>query len=87
MKTIFGVLLAAASIGQPPYQSYVGIPEKEIVHLTPELLVEISDRLIKEDIAEVDIDPETFDLPTEKPKQRKKDALDEIQFISERESG
>lgn len=74
------------SIGASPVNptKSVGAPAKDYVHLTPEQLIEISDQLIFEDIAEVDIDPEAFDLPVGKPKRIKKDALDEVEFISER---
>lgn len=52
------------------------------VHLTAEMLIQISDQLIRDEIAEEEIDPKTFDLPPEKPQSRKKNALDEIEFSS-----
>lgn len=75
------------SIGASPKEisTSVGAPASEQVRLSPEQLIDIADRLLLEDIAEVDLDPETFDVPVSKPKKLKKDALDEIEFISERD--
>lgn len=76
----------STSIGtEPALTQVVGKPGKTHVHLTPEMLTQISDQLIVHDIAEVDIDPETFDIPNDKGPKWKKNSLDEIEFISETE--
>lgn len=88
MIEIFAMLaLIQGSVGVSPKDvtNRVGSPASEYVKLTPEQLIEIADRLLLEDIAEVDLDPDTFDVPVSKPKKLKKDALDEVEFISERE--
>lgn len=54
--------------------------QQPIIHITPEQLIEISDQLLLEDIAEVDLDPEAFDVPAVKRKL-KKDPLDDIEFM------
>lgn len=84
---LIGGQLSAESIGQSPSSipSFVGVPGRATVHLTAELLEEIADEMIREEIAEVDIDPEAFDLPEDRPKPKKKDSLDEVEFISEGE--
>lgn len=56
-------------------------PNSDVVHLTPEQLVQIADQLLIEDIAEVDLDPDTFDVPESRSRKLKKDPLDEIQFM------
>jgi hypothetical protein len=43
--------------------------------------VQIADQLLIEDIAEVDLDPDSFDVPDGKTRKLKKDPLDEIQFM------
>lgn len=75
------------SVGASPKEisTSVGAPASEYVHLSPEQLIDIADRLLLEDIAEVDLDPEAFDVPVSRPKKLKKDALDEVEFISERD--
>ena len=75
-------LFFAASIGAASPASSVGSHPKETIHLTPEMLIGIADEIIRLDIAEVDIDPAVFDIPSP-PKTHKKNALDEIEFISE----
>ncbi len=76
------ICLIAASIGGTAPTSSVGHPARETVHVTKELLIGISDDLIKADIAEVDIDPAVFDLPVE-TKPKKKSSVEEVEFISE----
>jgi hypothetical protein len=44
---------------------------------------EISDALIKSDLAEVDIDPEAFEVKPDKTKSSKTSKLDDIEFISD----
>lgn len=75
------------SVGQPPdFGHSMGVVQKEIVPLSPVMLLEISDQLLRDDIAVVDIDAEAFDLDDDKPKQKKrKDPLDDIEFVSERD--
>lgn len=75
------------SIGSSPllHPTFVGIPERPPVHLTAKFVEEIAEEIVQEEIAEVDIDPEAFDLPEDRPKPKKKDSLDEVEFISERE--
>ena len=85
--TALPLSLVAAHVGKAPdfASRQVGVPAREIVRITPDMLVDISDELLREDIAIVDIDPEAFDIPAEKPKPRKKDALDDVEFVSERD--
>lgn len=77
---IYGSLIAA-SIGASAPVTKVGAFPKETVRLTKEMIIGISDDLMKADIAEVDIDPAVFDLPA--TKTRKKSTVDEVEFISE----
>lgn len=72
--------LFAEKIGCDP--KCLGVTVKEVIHVTPELLQQISEDLLQENIAMVDIDPETFDIE-EKPKPKKPDPLDDVEFISE----
>lgn len=58
-----------------------GEPKNDVIRLTPEQLVQIADQLLIEDIAEVDLDPDSFDVPDGKTRKLKKDPLDEIQFM------
>lgn len=81
MILITGILLAT-SIGAPLPQTTVGNSDKEVIHITKEMMIGIADDLMKADIAEVDIDPAVFDIPSQ-TKPRKKSALDEVEFISE----
>lgn len=81
MILINGFLLAA-SIGAPLPPTSVGSSDKEVIHITKEMMIGIADDLMKADIAEVDIDPSVFDIPSQS-KPRKKSALDEVEFISE----
>jgi hypothetical protein len=81
MILITGILLAA-SIGAPLPPTSVGSSDKEVTHITKEMMIGIADDLMKADIAEVDIDPAVFDIPAQS-KTRKKSALDEVEFISE----
>lgn len=74
-------LLFAASIGAATPATSIGSHPKEAIRLTPEMLIGIADEIIRADIAEVDIDPAVFDLPSNPQKQHKKSALDEIEFI------
>lgn len=71
-----------ASVGQETKEvsSQVGAP---YVKITPEMLIQITDKLLLDDIAEVDIDPEAFDVTLPKKRKLRKDPLDEIEFISE----
>lgn len=84
-KFLLMPLLFGAVIGQNPQALWrVGEPAKAQRLLTADMLIEISDQLTHDDIAEVDLDPEAFDLSSD-PKPRKKDVLDEIEFVSERD--
>lgn len=74
--------LFATTIGAPLPLISVGSSDDQIVHITKEMMIGIADDLMKADIAEVDIDPAVFDIPTQK-KPRKKSALDDVEFISE----
>lgn len=79
---MFHLILIAASIGAQAPHLKVGSYSKEKVHLTQEMIIGISEDLIRADIAEVDIDPAVFDLPPE-AKVRKKTALDDVDFNCE----
>lgn len=81
MILITGFLLSI-TIGAPLPPTSVGTSGKEVIHITKEMMIGIADDLMKADIAEVDIDPAVFDIPS-KPKSAKKSALDEVEFISE----
>lgn len=78
--------LAAEAIGTKNVEkkSYVGVPSSGYAKVSKELLLSISEELLSEDIAEVDIDPGVFDLHPEEEKTRnrskKLDDLDEIEF-------
>lgn len=81
MILITGFILAA-TVGAPLPPTSVGSSDNEIIRITPEMMIGIADELMKADIAEVDIDPAVFDIPAQ-TKPRKKNALDEVEFISE----
>lgn len=81
MILISGFLLAA-TVGAPIPPTSVGSSDKEVIHITKEMMIGIADDLMKADIAEVDIDPAVFDIPAQ-AKPRKKSPLDEVEFISE----
>ncbi|MFV0339848.1 MAG: hypothetical protein ACK5MA_04335 [Parachlamydiaceae bacterium] len=53
----------------------------DVVKIAPDDLVQIIDQLMLEDIAEVDLDPATFDLPEGRSRKLKKDPLDDIEFM------
>lgn len=82
-EEIMFFLLFAASIGAASPASSVGSHPKEAIHLTSEMLIGIADEIIRLDIAEVDIDPAVFDIPSGSPKAHKKNELDEVEFITE----
>ncbi len=79
-------LAAAQSIGASPKEvsPAVGVPAQERVRLTSEQILQISEQLLYEDIAEVDLDPEMFDVQVDTKRKLKKSDLDDIEFISER---
>lgn len=56
------VALLAAVIGQKLPPNSVGLPDK-MVRLTPQMVEELHSQILMEELAEKEIDPETFDLP------------------------
>jgi hypothetical protein len=60
---------------------YADTSHPDVVKIAPDQLVQIMDQLLLEDIAEVDLDPATFDVPEGKSRKLKKDPLDDIEFM------
>lgn len=80
--------LSADSIGgeiKHP-KNFVGVSPSGYAQVSKQLLLSISEELLSEDIAEVDIDPSIFDLNQEEEKSKnrskKADELDEIEFVN-----
>lgn len=76
-----GFLIAQAAFAPLP-ETTEDSSNHEVIRVTTEMMVGIADDLMEADIAEVDIDPAVFDIPSQS-KPRKKSALDEVEFISE----
>lgn len=79
---VYLAVAVQASVGQEVKEvsNQVGSP---YIKITPEMMLQISDQLLSDEIAEVDIDPEAFDVELPKKRKLKKDPLDDIEFITE----
>lgn len=76
---VMSPLLLADSVGAVSSKPYIGKINRPLIHLTTAQVIEISDQLMREEIAEVDIDLSAFE--EKEPSVEKKKSNDEIEFI------